>query len=63
MSQVAFKDASKTRMTVDEFLEFCARPENFDRNFELIRGEVVELPNPNIIHGVLCSNISAELTI
>ena len=33
----------KTRLhTVDEFDEFVARPENRDRLFELINGEIVE---------------------
>lgn len=30
-------------MTVEEFWDFVHRPENLDRNFELVRGEVVEV--------------------
>lgn len=43
-------------MTAEEFYEFCHRPENRDRLFELERGEVVEVPRPGIRHGVTCSN-------
>jgi len=33
-------------MTADEFYEFTCRPENARRWFELVRGEVIELPPP-----------------
>jgi Uma2 family endonuclease len=33
-------------MTADEFLAFVSRPENEDRWFELVRGEVVAVPLP-----------------
>lgn len=33
---------TKPRVTVDEFYEFIKRPENIERNFELIGGEIVE---------------------
>jgi Uma2 family endonuclease len=48
-------------MTADEFYEFCNRPENEDRIFELERGEVVEMSRPTIPHGVVCANIAFEL--
>jgi Uma2 family endonuclease len=45
-------------MTADEFTEWCNRPENADRHFELVRGEVVEMPSPKKIHGVVASNVA-----
>jgi Uma2 family endonuclease len=43
-------------MTADEFYEFVHRPENADKWFELVRGEVIELPPPMKPHGVVCGN-------
>ena len=34
------------RMTAEEFFDWCSRPENRDRHFELDRGEVVEVSRP-----------------
>src|SRR5437764_972215 len=34
--------ASAKLMTAEEFYDFCHRPENRDRHFELDQGEVVE---------------------
>jgi Uma2 family endonuclease len=45
-------------MTADEFFDFVHRPENANRWFELVRGEVIELPPPMKIHGVVCCNAS-----
>lgn len=40
------------RMTVDEYEAFTAQPENADRHFELINGELVEdMPTPE--HGLI----------
>lgn len=39
------------RMTVNEFWEFVNRPENEPRQFDLIRGEVVEMSRPTKLHG------------
>jgi Uma2 family endonuclease len=44
-------DTAKKLMTADEFWEFVHRPENLDRDFELIRGEVVEVSRPRHPHG------------
>src|SRR5437867_4383452 len=44
-------------MSADEFLEFVNRPENDGRWFELVRGEVIELPAPTKIHGVISANV------
>lgn len=49
---------TKTRMTADEFLEFVGRPEHKNRFFELVRGEVIELPPPMKPHGVVCANVA-----
>jgi len=44
-------------MTADKFWEFCHRPENEHRTFELIRGKVVEMPSPTKRHGRVCLRI------
>ena len=44
------------RMTAEQFLEWVQRPENADKWFELVRGEVIELPAPTKIHGVVAAN-------
>lgn len=49
--------AHKKLMTVDEFWDFVHLPENEDRDFELIRGEVVEMSRPRNPHGLVCANI------
>src|SRR5205085_9704237 len=51
MTQVA-----STLLTADEFFEFCRRPENRDRHFELERGRIVEMSLPGERHGVVCGN-------
>jgi Uma2 family endonuclease len=43
-------------LTAEDFFEFCQRPENRQRRFELERGEVVELPPTTVRHGVVCGN-------
>lgn len=43
-------------MTADEFWDFVHRPENRDRHFELEEGEVVEVPRPGELHGLVCGN-------
>jgi Uma2 family endonuclease len=46
------------QMKADEFCEWAQRPENANRWFELVRGEVIELPPRLKSHGVICSNVS-----
>jgi Uma2 family endonuclease len=54
--------AESTRlMTAEEFYDFCHRPENRDRLFELERGEVVEMSRPGELHGVACANVTFVL--
>jgi Uma2 family endonuclease len=53
--------AAKKLMTVDEFWDFVHRPDNQDRDFELIRGEVVEVSRPTKPHGAVTLNVALEL--
>jgi Uma2 family endonuclease len=46
------------QMTPDEFFEWANRPENADRFWELDEGEVVEMPPPGELHGLICSFIA-----
>src|SRR6266576_3761113 len=48
-------------MTADEFYDFVHRPENTDHWFELVRGEVIELPPPTRPHGFICNNVGRIL--
>ncbi len=43
-------------MTADEFYKWVHRPENAGRWFELLRGEVIELPPPMRRHGAVTGN-------
>jgi Uma2 family endonuclease len=60
MSAVATAPAKKL-MTAAEFYEFVNRPQNEDKLFELVRGEVIELSRPNQVHGTVASNVVFEL--
>src|SRR5262245_28417854 len=44
-------------MTAEEFYEWCNRPENRDRHYELERGKVVEVSRAGEAHGVVCLNV------
>src|ERR1700730_6142056 len=48
--------AATRTMTAEEFFDFCHRPENRDRHFELEEGEIVEMSLPGERHGVVCGN-------
>jgi Uma2 family endonuclease len=48
--------------TVDEFEEFLNRPENDDRYFELVNGEIVEKV-PTQKHGVISVNVTTDVRI
>jgi Uma2 family endonuclease len=50
-------------MTVDEFEQFLTLPENRDRYFELVHGEIVEKPMPTEEHGVIALKIGSKLLI
>jgi Uma2 family endonuclease len=48
-------------MTAVEFSEWVNRPENTNRWFELVRGEVIELPPPMKRHGFVAVNVGRIL--
>ena len=48
-------------MTAEEFAEWVQRPENDNRWFELVRGEVIELPPPQKRHGAVSLNVGRIL--
>lgn len=50
-------------MTADEFFEFVNALENRNRNFELVRGEVIEVSRPTRIHGKTCASITFKLEL
>ena len=52
---------AKKLMSADEFWEFVHRPENQDRRFDLIRGEVVEVSRPRTPHGIVVARICSLL--
>jgi Uma2 family endonuclease len=49
------------RMSAVAFCEWVNRPNNEDRYFELVRGEVIELPPPTRLHGIICLNVVRPL--
>jgi Uma2 family endonuclease len=49
-------------MTAEEFCEWVHRPENANRWFELVRGEVIELPVPMKRHGIVAMNVGRILS-
>jgi len=53
----------KKLYTVDELEEFIARPENRDRSFELIHGEIVEKAMPTQEHGIIALNFGSEMRV
>jgi len=52
---------TKKLMTAEEFHDWVHQPEQADKWFELVRGEVIELPPPFKPHGVVCYNIGRIL--
>src|SRR5207249_2831406 len=48
--------AATKLMTAEEFGEFVDRSENANKWFELVRGEVIDLPPPTKRHGAVCGN-------
>jgi len=49
-------------MTADEFWAFAERPENLDRQLELVHGEIVEM-SPSKQHGFIAGVIHGEIYI
>ena len=54
-------DITTKRMTAEEFCEWVHEPDQSDRWFELVRGEVIELPPPMKPHGAVAFNIARIL--
>jgi Uma2 family endonuclease len=50
--------ATTKLMTADEFFDWANRPANADRYWELDEGEVIEMPSPGELHGVICGLIA-----
>jgi Uma2 family endonuclease len=53
--------AVQQQMNAEEFIDWCNRPENQDRRFELERGEVVEMALPGERFGNVCLNVGSIL--
>jgi Uma2 family endonuclease len=53
--------ATPQSMTAEEFAEWANSPENDNRWFELVRGEVIELPPPQRPRGIICANVVRPL--
>ncbi len=49
------------RMTAEDFYDWVHLPENAGRWFELVRGEVIELPPPRRLHGIVCVKVGSIL--
>jgi Uma2 family endonuclease len=52
---------TKKLMTAEEFCDWVHQPENADKWFELVRGEVIELPPPSRPHGFVTHNVGRIL--
>jgi Uma2 family endonuclease len=48
-------------MTAEEFFEWSNRPENQAKEYELVRGEIVEMSRPGRRHGFVCMNVGSIL--
>ena len=48
-------------LTADEFFDWCHRPENEARQWELERGKVVEVSRPGERHCAVCANVTRLL--
>lgn len=48
-------------MTAEEFYDWTHRPENADKSYELVRGEVVAITRPGKRHGFVCGNAARIL--
>ncbi|HEY7159001.1 MAG TPA: Uma2 family endonuclease [Gemmataceae bacterium] len=52
---------TKKLMTAEEFCDWVHQPEQADKWFELVRGEVIELPSPTKPHGTVCIRVGSAL--
>ncbi len=62
MKAITEKNTTKL-MTAEEFADWVDRPENENKYFELVRGEVIELPLPMKRHGTICMNTGSMLWV
>lgn len=53
---------AKKLMTAEEFYDWVHQPEQNNNWFELVRGEVIELPPPYKPHGAVCMTVGYLLT-
>ena len=58
---VVLLKTAKSLLSASEFYEFVHAPENSGRNFELVRGEVIEVSRPTRVHGRVCINVAYPL--
>lgn len=61
MSTVTEKRITTEKLTAEEFFDWVERPDNRGRRFELIAGEVIEMPPAGKYHGFVCGNVSRIL--
>jgi Uma2 family endonuclease len=59
---MATDTATPPKMTAEEFVKWAGRPENAGREYELDRGEVLEVPPPIRGHGFYCWLVIKLLT-
>jgi Uma2 family endonuclease len=52
---------TKQLLTAEEFCDFAHLPRNENRWFELVQGEVIEMPPPMKPHGAVSSNVNRLL--
>ena len=53
---------TKKLMTAEEFCDWVHQPEQENKWFELVRGEVIELSSPTKPHGAVCMTVGYLLT-
>ncbi len=54
---------SPRKMTNEEFFAFVEQPENENFNFELINGELVQMPSPSTLHNWIVGQLFLVLTL
>ncbi len=55
------RSPAETRLSVEDFLEIASRPEYTDCLVELVQGEIVTMPPPQTLHGVVLARLAARL--
>lgn len=44
-------------LTAEEFYQWANHPDNRHRHCDLVRGEIIEMPRPGKLHGMVCANV------